>query len=388
MTWQSPGREIEERLTDLQPLRVLYELDGPQIFICQDVHGDLLLAYQCDEKPTLARFLLVPFDDELERQLTSGQITIREALKQPRAWLVDVLNDWTISATRRVSLDDIPSDNLPRHDAMLWPELQPVLSIRAKGDAITHDLLLGSVIQETVKRAEEAMEKLTTHVGKRLGMSAEKIRQLWDLPTQRFAFGSFEISFRAPSLPPDNADDSELTQEDVQAVYSKVSALLRVGLTVADDEENVATTNADQEERLAILEAAKALSPTGHGKIESIDVFGTLVGRTETTKAVLGKRTHSYASKAIQELKKKPTPDPRVQFHGRIIQITEKMPREFVLAKRDNEERVTFMFDDEHKALWTDAADAIKQGTEVIVSGIRHPKQVKVFVTSILPAHR
>ena len=66
----------------------------PRIFTCRDIAGELLLAYQCGGNGPTSRFVLVPFTLELERRLVDGEITVREALDQPRMWLVDLNADW------------------------------------------------------------------------------------------------------------------------------------------------------------------------------------------------------------------------------------------------------------------------------------------------------
>ena len=126
MMWQVTGRMTAFDWIDLTPVNVLYEFDGPRIFTCRDNAGELLLAYQCGGDGPLSRFVLVPFTPELERRLVDGEITVREALDQPRTWLIDLNADWEISSAWQVRMEDIPSSCLPRPGAMLLPSLQQI----------------------------------------------------------------------------------------------------------------------------------------------------------------------------------------------------------------------------------------------------------------------
>jgi hypothetical protein len=127
--WDVPGQQLANPdWLDLEPVRVLYEYDGPRIFTCQDKAGKLLLAYLCSEDRTRRRFLLVPFDADLEQQLTAGQIDLRDALTRSPAWIVDVANDWQPLALWLVEVESLPANVLPRPGVMLWASLRPVLN--------------------------------------------------------------------------------------------------------------------------------------------------------------------------------------------------------------------------------------------------------------------
>jgi hypothetical protein len=122
--WDVQGKPLAlpERF-ELEPARVLYEYDGPRIFTCADPAGNYCLAYLCANDRTKQRFLLVPFDDNLEQQLTTGQISLRDAMNRPGARIIDFGNDWHGLAMWEVAIGDVPSDVLPRPGVMLWANL-------------------------------------------------------------------------------------------------------------------------------------------------------------------------------------------------------------------------------------------------------------------------
>jgi hypothetical protein len=125
--WDVQGQQLAiPDWLDLEPVRVLYEYDGPRIFTCKGAAGNLLLAYLCSEDRTRRRFLLVPFDTGLEQQLPSGRIDLRSALTRSPTWIVDVGNDWRPLTMWAVVVNDVPADVLPRPGVMLWANLPPI----------------------------------------------------------------------------------------------------------------------------------------------------------------------------------------------------------------------------------------------------------------------
>jgi hypothetical protein len=82
------------RIAALVPDEVLDDYDGPKLFTMRSEDGGLLLAYQCGEERSLARFLLVPFDEALVSELRSNKLALRDALTQRGwAWIVDRFKD-------------------------------------------------------------------------------------------------------------------------------------------------------------------------------------------------------------------------------------------------------------------------------------------------------
>jgi hypothetical protein len=124
--WKAKGREIPPDWLSLEPVEVLFEVDGPRIFTCRSRSGELLLAYQCGEEKGSLRFLVVPFSPELEWQLTEGKINLREALTRPRAWLVDLSYEWQPIRCWELQIENVPAQVLPAPGVMLWAHLRPV----------------------------------------------------------------------------------------------------------------------------------------------------------------------------------------------------------------------------------------------------------------------
>lgn len=119
------GKTVEPaRFAPFHPLKVLYDFDGPRTFTFLDREEELNLALWFDENAERIRFLVVPFSEQLTERLETGQISVREALEQPRLWVVDVNNRFEPVAAVRTNLADLPQDELPVPGTMLLPSLE------------------------------------------------------------------------------------------------------------------------------------------------------------------------------------------------------------------------------------------------------------------------
>ena len=112
------------QFTPFRPAKVLYDLDGPRTFTVVPADGELYLAHWFDESEAVVRYLVVPFSPTLLACLEAGRIDLREALDQPRLWVVDVDNQGTPMLATRTTLEDLPADELPTPGTKLSPMLE------------------------------------------------------------------------------------------------------------------------------------------------------------------------------------------------------------------------------------------------------------------------
>jgi len=123
--WSVPGSVIDpERFGALRPLKVLHEFDGPKTFTFRDRDGELYLAQWCDGENGAERYIAVAFSNRLLAKLEQGIISVRDALEQPRAWILDEDTDGNVHAAWRVEVADLPDEVLPKPGALLTPALE------------------------------------------------------------------------------------------------------------------------------------------------------------------------------------------------------------------------------------------------------------------------
>jgi len=134
--WQPKGKHVSCSWLDLKPVRVLYEFDGPRIFVCVDGDSQAYLAYQCGESERQLRFLVVPLSEHDEHRLTTGEVAVRDVLFAERAWLFDIDIDWTLLQTWEIDPAVMPEDSVPLPGILLWPHLtRPAAATYANGHA-------------------------------------------------------------------------------------------------------------------------------------------------------------------------------------------------------------------------------------------------------------
>ncbi len=123
--WDVDGKPTDPgRFTPFEPSQVLYAFDGPRIFTHLDRDGELCLACWSDEDERAVRFIVVPFSEPLVERLVGGDLSVRDALNQPRCWLLDVGHDGTPRACWSVRFGAIPEDALPGPGTMLLASLE------------------------------------------------------------------------------------------------------------------------------------------------------------------------------------------------------------------------------------------------------------------------
>jgi hypothetical protein len=114
---------------DPAPVQVLYEFDGPRIYTCRDGNGNLFLAYQCGEERGLLRFLMAPFSDSQEWELTNGHTDLRNALTQARGWVFDLDYHWRPLRCWKVDVGNLPTRILPAPGVMLYRHLPALINL-------------------------------------------------------------------------------------------------------------------------------------------------------------------------------------------------------------------------------------------------------------------
>lgn len=122
-----PGRTVDaNQFAPFRPAKVLYELDRPMTFTFVPADGELYLAHWFDESELVVRYLVVPFSPVLLARLEAGRIDLRDALDQPRLWVVDVDERDKPVAAMRITLEDLPADELPMAGTLLSPVLETI----------------------------------------------------------------------------------------------------------------------------------------------------------------------------------------------------------------------------------------------------------------------
>ena len=369
--WNISGKAFaKERFEPFIPVEVLDDYDGPRLFTLQDAEGELNLACWSDEDEQVCRYVVVPTTPKILASLRDGGISVFDALNQPRCWLCDINQNGEIAQCLRVAFETIPSDSLPAIGTMLLPTLEPLLTLRAVGNEIVPGQIPGSVIRACIEGVQKAFKVLSEYVLEEpahAGRPKDFLRRLFDLPTQRFAFASFEISFRMP-IEEQTLFTSFGEKSPEAKTLEEVGTLLKKGLkwlTTAAAEEGVYSPD-NPEESAVVLRALKELTPSSQGGIERLELKGQLIG-PRTTSMVLDRSARQRVNTAIRFRSLGPQP---VDLEGRIRELD--MDRLSFELREINRTPPTqrFVFDEE---LLEDVFQAVQDGVRVLVTGSTFP---------------
>jgi hypothetical protein len=271
---------------------------------------------------------------------------------------------------------------------MLWPSLEPLISVRAIGEGIQEGQVPGSVILGIVEGVRKALKLLAEYVLEQPAQSGRPsilIKRLFDLPAQRLAFGSFEIAFRSPIMSPALFKDmAQYEIDEEKKALREVGSLLQTGLTWLSKgnlTETVAGDSADQERKRVILQALKSLTPSSQGVIREVEIRGELVGSTSRP-VVLNRGNRRLVNQALALALPSSQPDSVLELIGRVREL-DKDRLTFELRDIEKErkpDRQMFSFEPE---FLEDVMEALAEDTRVHVVAIEDANR-KYWVVAIL----
>ena len=374
MSWfeEPPWRRIESHpFRGIEAEEILYEFDGPRIFIVRDQNGDLNLFYWSDEQAESTIYVAVPTSAGITEALKQGRMSVHDALHQPRCWICIVRPDGQTNAVYSGAYELIPEDSRPLKGTMLWPTLEPILTLRAVGKNIEPGMVPGSVIRTCVEGVQKAFKVLSEHAlrqNAQAGRPDEFLRNLFDLPTQRIAFSSFEISFRVPSEERDLFTANGVASPAAETL-SKVSELLKKGLQWLKStagEEGIFSPDAPEEGGV-LLRALKELTPSSYGNIEQLELRGSILG-PRITPIVLQRADRQRVNNAIRNRSLEPQ---LVDLVGRVREL-DKDRLSFELREIEGSEVTTrrCVFDE---ALLEEVFQAFQGDYRVRIAGQAYP---------------
>lgn len=150
-----------------EPKDVFIWLDGPRTFTLFDQDGMLCLAHWLQEVGELWQYVVVPVNDGIMQELNSGELSLREALDQPRVYLVNVNADFDVETVHLTSWNDLPQAALPTPGTMIRRDLELYFRITSDEKAAATGLTVNEQqILEYMKDGQgHTLNDLTKMVG-------------------------------------------------------------------------------------------------------------------------------------------------------------------------------------------------------------------------------
>lgn len=361
-SWKPRGSsEDRQGASYIEPSEVLYEIDLPMIFVTDEGPWKSIW-YLCDKTDSLLRYLRSGTNTDIIDQLKSGSISVLQALRYPHHEIIDLDFSFQIVSSWKTNIEWIPSEFLPKQHAMLHADLEPILDIKFTGSNIKPHLLPISAIKRGVDGAYAALKKLAEAAtseeaagealySSSIGRPKRSLKKLFDLPTQKLAFGSLEIAFSAPS-----DVQSDLYPDETRSKLEQMSNLLTNGLEWAYSYPNSKT----ERPSLNILEALERLSPPLEGAIEKVELRGQLIPTRKTL--VLNRDISAHVRRAISQAKREDEESNYI-YHGYVREL-DKDNQTFTLRDSDGNDIGSFTCLED---TYEDALSAFSTGSEVAV---------------------
>lgn len=370
--WKPNAQPLQRRLfPSLDPVETLYEFEAPRIFTINDADGELNLACWSEEANSVWRYIVAPTTPTIIKSLREGRISVWDALNQPRSWICHTDLSGDVTDVYRVAFETIPSDVLPAPSAMLLPSLEPLLTLRAVGNTIVAGSVPGSVIRGCVEGVQKSFKFLSEYVlglDPQRGRPDEFMRRLFDLPAQRVAFRSFEISFRMPIEEQDLFTASGQKTPETETL-DEVGSLLIKGLnwlqSAAGEEGIYSPENPSEGE--VLFRALKELTPSSQGNIDHIELGGRLIG--PTAKPVILR--HAHRQRVNTAIRNRSLEPQILDLEGRVRELDmDRLSFELREINSPGVQSQRFVFDEE---LMEDVFQAAQGGRRVRVAGRTFP---------------
>ncbi len=351
----------------IAPIDILYEFEGPRVFTTIDKYGIQMLAVQSDESSHSRRFLVVDCSVERIQELKYGILTLYEALNQPRLNVVDVsAENFVVKSSVLSSLKDIPLNRKPVQGAMLYSELQPELSIRIISAEAIPGSISGSLLNDAFSRVKSGILVLAERAKQKISTESKLWKELQNPVAQKFAFRSFEVSFRFGF--PTDAAQSEIYSE-IKSLFLKGVSLLNSRYSgEADFVKNSVCIVDSEEDAFAICAAFKEFAPSSKNQCSAIELSGTMISSDK--ELILTSADYKILRSYVNSRTKKV--DEMVEFTGKIMEC-DRQAQSFELRNITNsghinlkEIRCNFTISQEEAVL-----DAFNSGCEVVVSGVQ-----------------
>lgn len=368
------GIDIEPSslVENIHPEEVLYEYDGPRIFVATDKLKQKLLAYQYDESDEGLRFVVSPFSAKLLEELKAGVITLNEAIAQPRIWVIDTDFDFQIKVIKMTTSNVLDPDKLPMPDTMLWPHLQPKLAIRLVHEDAKLGNIPSNIAQNAFDRIKRCFRTLAEHVGESIDSNCEVYKQLLNPTAQKFSFGSFEVAFNIPR--PKNSADKEFLGKFRDHLTTGINLLTS---SESEDQFDTNVSKIPENDRDAIIAAVKEITPSAHSQLSDIEISGGFISR-KNTKFRLTKDEYKYTSKY---LKKEASPE-MLTLIGKIEECDRgKLTCDLRGITEEDFQTMKCKFDTN---LEDDILSAFNEGYRVKVAGTKKESSNVLQVSSLL----
>ncbi|TPK18074.1 hypothetical protein [Mesorhizobium sp. B2-5-7] len=289
----------------ITPAVVLYEFDGPQIFVSRMGFVDVLFV-KVDDDDDFERYLATYTSDGIIEAVLNGNISVRGAFLHEQCWIVDTDGYLAIRECWLCSRDDLPASYLPDRNVAIRVGFPPLPNSMAQafaffgmgfqGEQIDHRSMRFSILKRIIDESHDAARKILSPIY----LSGSR-SSTFDFTVAQPEFGSLILSIKEPTINlqraiKKSADSTVKPQvSNIQGEFvAQRSAFFDAMDEIVDEAEKGEISGSLAIERFSVLDQIQNVIPTGEGIIEDAEFSSYASGKTASllVREEVGARLH------------------------------------------------------------------------------------------------
>ena len=269
----------------VSPTTILYEMDGPAIFLSQ-IGPATLLFFKVDEGEEADDFLVAPIDDDELNALKGGNLSIRGSMSHREAWIAAIDFDFNVIRYQEQSYAEY-GDLLPSNGVALYAHFGEVadtleqakafISFKFESDVMSAESMPLSVLKNRLDGVANLVR--ATLLPERLNYGRKA--RFFDPEVAPLRFNSLLIAIKAPQF-----DEEGLLSSKETAGFTPESL-------ISESEDRGATFVAELEETTRLARGNSLTREEADTHFELLDNLVAIVPTTknELTRLQIGFRT-------------------------------------------------------------------------------------------------
>lgn len=289
----------------IEPSSVLYEFDGPSVFVAKVGFIDLLFL-KVDESDESEFYLATSTSELAVKALVNGNVSLRGAFLQSQYWLIETTYELSVLRHWLLSREHLPARFLPARSYPLSANMPfapnslsqafAFFGMGFQGEQIDQSAMPFGIFKKLIDQAYDAARNILSPVLLIGSKSAT-----FDFSVAQPDFGSLILSIKEPILNSAHVlkkfekHAGKIEIEGVRAEFStQKDAFFDAMDEIVDEASKGELSGALAEEQFSVLDRVQHVIPTGEGIIERAEFSSFKAGRTDSLIVgdKVGKRIH------------------------------------------------------------------------------------------------
>lgn len=289
--------ERSSLIREVQPSDVLYSIDDEAVLFVSASEQFSLLCFKLDADAGLSQYLVVPTNRGIVSGLRRGKTSLRAALAQPWAWIVEATDDaFAVKRSWKIGLDAVPDNLLPKEGSGLHyrhgfiPDRvnspsDAYLSVKFRGGDIKNGTIPFGVIKGAVEEVYSSLWRIFSPAVQSAAKNVKEatLRRVVNIPTYEFAHASLLIAIEKPEI--DLAGVKHKAEVDVDLAVKNIDqahdAFLKSINVIATAVDRGRVRQGLASDHFDAIEAVAQLIPNQNSFFEAVEINGRSARKTD-----------------------------------------------------------------------------------------------------------